>query len=39
MEIIGKNIVAALMLTEKFLPLGENTHALYEVGGEYWQNV
>ena len=33
------NLFAELMETVKFCSLGEITHALYEVGGQYRRNM
>ncbi|HEV7424051.1 MAG TPA: hypothetical protein VGO21_02570, partial [Candidatus Paceibacterota bacterium] len=35
----NENIFACLMETVKYCSLGEITHALYEVGGQYRRNM
>ncbi len=35
----GGNLFASLMETVKYCSLGEITHALYEVGGQYRRNM
>jgi methylmalonyl-CoA mutase len=37
--LINGNIFAELMETVKYCSLGEITHALYEVGGQYRRNM
>ena len=35
----GKNVFAALMTAAKHCSLGQMSHALYDVGGQYRRNM
>ena len=35
----GKNVFGSLMESVKYYSLGQITHALYQVGGEYRRNM